>query len=267
MLYLPSETNDSEIRIVVIGKTGAGKSASGNTILGRKAFESKTSAKSLTSKCQRETAEFDGHTLSVVDTPGLFDTRTPTDQLKTEIARCISLSCPGPHVFLIVIQLNRFTEEEQKSVEIISKMFGEQAARYTMALFTHGDDLEADGISIDSILAQSSDLCTFINQCGGGYHVLNNREQDPSQVRELLKKINSMVQRNGGSFYTDEKFTKAGNAIKEEVIRLLREDPDIALEIASRRAAIRCHMHACHSPLYLILALPMEEDKVPNTES
>ncbi|MBN3322849.1 GIMA7 GTPase, partial [Atractosteus spatula] len=120
-------------------------------------------------------------------------------EIKHEIIKCFSLSSPGPHAILLVTELGRFTEEEKKTMKLIQGIFGEEASKYTMILFTCADKLK--GRMLEEYIEQGeNNLKHFVQKC----HAFNNMEwEDRTQVTELLEKIEQMVRENGGGHYTN----------------------------------------------------------------
>ncbi|XP_051258463.1 GTPase IMAP family member 7 [Dicentrarchus labrax] len=220
----------TEKRIVLLGKTGAGKSSLANIIFGEELFTINSTFNSGTGQCQSETKSINGRNITLIDTPGFFDTDRSEEELKPEIVRCITECAPGPHAFLIVLKVERFTEQEQAVVTKICQYFSEDALKYAVVVFTHGDQLP-EGMKIQEFVHQNKNLSDLVKKCGGRCHVVDDKNwrnnkgdayrNNQFQVAELLNTLDKMTEANQGKCYTNEMLQAVQREIqrKEECIR------------------------------------------------
>lgn len=118
------------------------------------------------------------------------------------------MTSPGPHCFLLVLGLTRFTQEEEESIDHFVNYFGRHVFRYFIVLFTRKDDLDHHGKTLDDhIRTVPTSLKKILGQCDDRCIAFNNRAPSPArhdQVEDLLEMIDGIVRQNNGEYNTNE---------------------------------------------------------------
>ncbi|CAG2197150.1 unnamed protein product [Mytilus edulis] len=224
----------NEIRLVIIGKTGNGKSSSCNTILGQEICESACSNEGVTIFSMVRYANRFGKLICLVDTPGIQDSSRNNKDVQNKIQDCIKFSCPGPHAIILVVQIGRFTKEDVKTVEHFCSHFGKELEKYVIVLFTRFDDMKREmkkkpnhqGMKgfIENL---TPPLKEFLSKCGNRYIEFDNTLEGTSaesQVQRLLDIVDNMVRENGGLHYTNQDYQNAEIELQKKIAEIKQKN-------------------------------------------
>jgi len=187
---------DLPLALVMLGRVGAGKSSTANTILQPPpdaCFVARRSAAAVTASCRAVFGEVEGQKILMMDTPGLGDAAMSDNDVFAEIMRGFKEHIPAasPVCLLHVMNLgSRVGEDELSTVEGIQRrVFGPGMQDKSIIVWTHADLLD-EGTSVEDYL-QGADVRVkeLLTRFSGRWFPVCNKTQSADTVDPQVLKL------------------------------------------------------------------------------
>ncbi|KAK3728664.1 hypothetical protein RRG08_041849 [Elysia crispata] len=197
-----------DLDFLLLGKSGYGKSATGNSILGRHVFPSNASPIPVYSKWQKEMAlHDDGRRLRVVDGPPFFDEFYKIGNTHDLYIEAMRMNPEGYHVFLYILRFGpRLTQEDIGHLQLAKKLFGENFFRNYCIIILTGGDLFKDFFQEYGTFTEESFQVWCKNQTGAFQELLQevsgrvllfdntgSAEEKASQRQDLINMVDKQM--------------------------------------------------------------------------
>lgn len=217
-----------ERRIILIGNLGAGKSHSGNGILGDTFFESKRSFSLVSKKCKYASAVRNDLKYGVLDTPGInqADETEKNKVIVPDIKRHLFCLSPGFHAIVLVLSADeRLTTD---FLDLIYGLLGENAFDYMIIAVSKIANNENE---LNEIIMDSPELKELKTRCKDRVVIFgDDPKRIPSDCLQTFDEtVTKLIEQNiqlGNEYYTHKCSKRAKIAIEKDVDDYLRKHPN-----------------------------------------
>ncbi|XP_061173164.1 GTPase IMAP family member 4-like [Saccostrea echinata] len=239
-----SKLGPEERRVILIGKIGAGKSHTGNGLLGKQHFVSKRCWSSVTRRCEYGVGIRNGFLYRIYDTPGMSSPKDAGIDVESDIRRCLFCTSPGFHAIVLVLSAaERITAEDMKMLELLDKLLEESAFKYMILVISK---LENDESQLTEMMSEAKEVVELNVKCSGRHVIFgDSKKKIPSECvlkfDDMLTNLIKENSRRGKEHYTHKYYDKATKILEKDKKDYMKENPEIpegeAMEIVRNRAA------------------------------
>ena len=198
--------NKKDLKVVLIGQTGSGKSKLGNFILQSEFFKVGNGKSSETEIISEGNTYLDGMSVTIVDTPGLNDTNSKDEEIMDKIVKKFKDDNSIDGIILVYSFRNmRRVQKHQELVNNLIEIFGKDLLEKRLKVIFTNSVIGEERDETDEILErkQINDTKEFLNYMVTDHEmiILNTKKKFYDRFRpkiiELLNQIYNIKEKYG----------------------------------------------------------------------